>query len=170
MVNLGLEGVLLASAYPDRIARLRPGGDTAHYHLSNGRSARIPKDDPLAGREWLAVAELGGHVGESADRIYSATALDPANFREILSTLVSEQEQVEWDYRTEQFVAQRRRLVGNILLGTEPQENVSELCWVYCASGDWASCRGTKPWNSGAPGSGCCTGYPRVGLRHAGRT
>ena len=119
-------GVLLASAYPDRIARLRPGGDAAHYQLSNGRSARMPKDDALAGREWLAVAELGGHVGESADRIYSATALDPANFREVLSTLVSEQEQVEWDYRKEQFVAERRRLVGNILLGTEPLENVSE--------------------------------------------
>jgi len=72
-------------------------------------------------------ATLSPHrVGESADRIYSATALDPENFREVLSTLVREEEQVEWDYRAEQFVAERRRVVGSILLSAEPLENVSE--------------------------------------------
>ena len=65
-------------------------------------------------------------MGESADRIYSATPLDPANFREILSSLVREEDQVEWDYRAEQFVAERRRLVGSILLAAEPLEEVSE--------------------------------------------
>jgi ATP-dependent helicase HrpB len=119
-------GVLLASAYPDRIAHLRSSKDRAGYQLSNGRSATVPADDALAGSEWLAVAELGGRVGESADRIYSATALDPANFREILSTLVREEEQVEWDYRAEQFVAERRRLVGSILLSAEPLDEVPE--------------------------------------------
>jgi ATP-dependent helicase HrpB len=119
-------GVLLASAYPDRIAHLRPDGDGTQYHLSNGRSAVLPMEDPLAGRNWLAVAELGGHVGESADRIYSASALNPNNFREILSTLVTEEEQVEWDYRGEQFIAQRRSLVGNILLSAEPLQHVSQ--------------------------------------------
>ena len=92
--------MLLASAYPDRIAHLRQDGDGTQYQLSNGRSAVLPAEDDLAVSEWLAVAELGGHVGESADRIYSASALNPASFREILSTLVREEEQVEWDYRT----------------------------------------------------------------------
>jgi ATP-dependent helicase HrpB len=120
-------GVLLASAYPDRIAHLRPDGDGTQYQLSNGRSAVVPLEDELAGQDWLAVAELGGHVGESADRIYSACALNPANFREILSTLVREEEQVEWDYRKEQFVAQRRHLIGNILLSAEPLSFVSDV-------------------------------------------
>ena len=119
-------GVLLASAYPDRIAHLRPDGDGTQYQLSNGRSAVLPLEDQLAGQNWLAVAELGGHVGESADRIYSASALNPNNFREILSTLVREEEQVEWNYRSEQFIAQRRSLVGNILLSAEPLQQVSQ--------------------------------------------
>ena len=119
-------GVLLASAYPDRIAHLRPDGDGTQYQLSNGRSAVLPMEDQLAGQNWLAVAELGGHVGESADRIYSASALNPNNFREILSTLVREEEQVEWNYRSEQFIAQRRSLVGNILLSAEPLQHVSQ--------------------------------------------
>jgi len=119
-------GVLLASAYPDRIAHLRQDGDGTQYQLSNGRTAVLPVEDELAGQDWLAVAELGGHVGESADRIYSATTLNAASFREILSTLVREEEQVEWDYRNEQFVAQRRSMVGNILLSSEPLKEVSD--------------------------------------------
>ena len=88
-------GVLHASAYPDRIARLRTEGHDGHYQLSNGRSAQLPKSDNLKGAEWLAVADLGGQVGEPVDRIYSASALNPNSFGEILSFLVSEDEHVE---------------------------------------------------------------------------
>jgi ATP-dependent RNA helicase HrpB len=119
-------GVLLASAYPDRIARLRPDNDGTRYQLSNGRSAQLPAEDSLAGKPWLAVAELGGHQGEASDRIFSASSLDPGSFQAILSPLVSEQEQVEWDYRSDQFVAQRRKLVGSILLSAQPLDTVSD--------------------------------------------
>jgi ATP-dependent helicase HrpB len=119
-------GILLASAYPDRIARQRPGQERGHYQLSCGRSAVLPAEDPLSASEWLAVAEIGGHVGDSADRIYSASALNPACFSEILSALVREEEQVEWDYGREQFVAERRSLVGSLLLSSRPLSQVSE--------------------------------------------
>jgi ATP-dependent helicase HrpB len=119
-------GILLASAYPDRIARQRPGGERGHYQLSSGRSAVLAPDDALAGSEWLAVAEVGGQVGERADRIYSAAALNPGNFREILSSLVREEERVEWDYERDQFVAERRCLVGRLLLSAEPLGRVSD--------------------------------------------
>jgi ATP-dependent helicase HrpB len=121
-----IHGILLASAYPDRIARLRADGDGVQYQLSNGRSAVLPAGDTLAGSPWLAVAELGGQVGESVDRIYSATALNPATFREILSPLVSEVQYVEWDFHKERFVAERRSLLGSILFATEPLAQVPE--------------------------------------------
>ncbi len=119
-------GVLLASAYPDRIARLRTEGQGGHYQLSNGRSAQLPKSDHLNGTEWLAVADLGGQVGEPVDRIYSASALNPNSFRDILSLLVSEDEHVEWDYRKERFLAEKRRSVGSILLSTDSLDHVSD--------------------------------------------
>jgi ATP-dependent helicase HrpB len=118
--------VLLASAYPDRIAQLRAGGDGCSYLLSNGRSAQLRPDDSLVGQPWLAVAEIGGHQNESSDRIYSASRLDPASFSTILSPLVVEHELVEWDYKAEQFVAQRRRLIGRIELASEPLARVSD--------------------------------------------
>jgi ATP-dependent helicase HrpB len=119
-------GVLLASAYPDRIAQLRADGDGYQYQLSNGRSAVLSREDSLVGTQWLAVAELGGQVGEPVDRIYSASALNPNNFSEILSLLVTAVEHVEWDYRKERFIAERRSLVGSILLSSQPLEEVSE--------------------------------------------
>lgn len=118
-------GILLASAYPDRVARRRPGADSGRFQLSNGRSAVIPADDPMAGKEWLAVADLGGRLGEAEDRIYAASALNPANFREVLSSLVRHEEHVDWDYRNERFVAERHSLVGSILLAAQPLEEVS---------------------------------------------
>lgn len=119
-------GVLLASAYPDRIARLRADGDGYQYQLSNGRSAVLPREDSLVGTQWLAVAELGGKPGEPIDRIYSASALNPESFNEILSLLVTAVEYVEWDYRKERFIAERRSMVGSILLASQPLEQVSE--------------------------------------------
>jgi ATP-dependent helicase HrpB len=119
-------GVLLASAYPDRIARLRTDGDGCRYQLSNGRSAALPRNDSLVGQEWLAVAELGGQVGEPVDQIYSASALNPRMFQEILAPLVEVVEHVEWDYRKDRFVAERRSLVGGILLAAEPLEQIPE--------------------------------------------
>ncbi|MEH6591871.1 MAG: ATP-dependent helicase HrpB [Halioglobus sp.] len=119
-------GVLLASAYSDRIARLRPGGDKTHYQLSNGRSAALPVEDSLAGQEWLAVAEVGGHVGEASDRIYSATALNPAMFQEILSPLLTLEDFVDWDRKRNQFVAEHRTRVGAILLASEPMKEVPQ--------------------------------------------
>lgn len=119
-------GVLLASAYPDRISRLRKDGDGTRYLMSNGRSAVLPGEDSLRGSPWLAVAEIGGHAGEATDRIYGATLLDPDGFHGILSHLVRDEDLVHWDYRNDQFVAERRRLVGAIELSSGPLEQVPQ--------------------------------------------
>jgi ATP-dependent helicase HrpB len=114
---------LLASAYPDRVARRRDNGGS--YQLANGRSATLPQDDALGRNEWLAVADTGGQQVSAVDNIFSAASLDPACFKEVLSPLVREEELVKWDNREERFVAQRRRMVGNILLASEPLADVS---------------------------------------------
>ncbi len=117
-------GILLASAYPDRIARRRTGGERNQYLLSSGRGAQLPDGDVLAGTEWLAVAEVGGATDRAVDRIYSATALNPGAFREMLSGLVRQQDHVEWDEPRERFLAERRHMVGNILLSVEPLTDI----------------------------------------------
>jgi ATP-dependent helicase HrpB len=119
-------GVLLASAYPDRIAMRRAGADGHIYQLSNGRGAELPANDGLVSEPWLAVAEVGGTVGEAADRIYAAVPLNPESFSGLLSALVTADDHVEWDYRYDRFVAERRNCIGHLLLSTEALTQVPD--------------------------------------------
>ncbi len=70
--------LLLAEAFPDRVARLRrkpgPTDATAEYLLANGRGAALETSDPLARHEWLVVADAGG--AGAASRIRLAAAID----------------------------------------------------------------------------------------------
>ncbi|UTW45978.1 ATP-dependent helicase HrpB [bacterium SCSIO 12696] len=109
-------GLLLAFAYPDRIARLRPDG---RYQLSNGRLASFRGQTSLLGEPWLVVADLGGHSGNSEDNIYSAVPLQPALFDDVLTTLVDVSEQACWDDREQRFVAEKRWCIGAIVWRTE---------------------------------------------------
>jgi ATP-dependent helicase HrpB len=72
----GLEdGLLLAFAYPERIAKAR--GPLGEFQLVSGRGAFVEPTDALAKAKWLAVAELGG--AERRDRILLAASLDEAD-------------------------------------------------------------------------------------------
>jgi ATP-dependent helicase HrpB len=68
------DGLLLAFAYPERIARAR--GPQGEFQLVSGRGAFVEATDALARETWLAVAELGG--GERRDRILLAAPLEEA--------------------------------------------------------------------------------------------
>jgi ATP-dependent helicase HrpB len=68
------DGLLLAFAYPERVARAR--GPQGEFQLVSGRGAFVEPTDALVRETWLAVAELGG--GERRDRILLAAPLDEA--------------------------------------------------------------------------------------------
>ena len=67
-------GMLLAEAFPERIAKAR--GKPGEVLLASGRGAFIDPTDTLAAEPWLAIADLGG--GDARDRIRLAAPLDPA--------------------------------------------------------------------------------------------
>ncbi|MBP8246233.1 MAG: ATP-dependent helicase HrpB, partial [Phenylobacterium sp.] len=69
------DGLLLAFAYPERIAKAR--GPTGEFQLVSGRGAFVEATDALARETWLAIAELGG--GDRRDRILLAAPLDQAD-------------------------------------------------------------------------------------------
>ncbi len=71
------DGVILAQAYPHRIARRRDGA--GGYQLANGRGVFLDPAEPLAHEAWLAVAELGG--GATRDRILLAARLDRTDLK-----------------------------------------------------------------------------------------
>jgi len=85
------DGLLLAFAYPERIARAR--GPQGEFQLVSGRGAFIELTDALARETWLAVAELGG--GERRDRILMAAPLDEAELITAFAAQLTTEDRLE---------------------------------------------------------------------------
>jgi len=93
------DGLLLAYAYPERIARAR--GPRGEFQLVSGRGAFVEPTDGLARETWLAVAELGG--GERRDRILLAAPVAEA------ALLTAFADQLETESRLEESPGGRLR-------------------------------------------------------------
>ncbi|MEM7257055.1 MAG: ATP-dependent helicase HrpB [Pseudomonadota bacterium] len=104
-------GYLLASAYPDRIAKRR---SNAQYLLANGRAAQLNEDDPLCRCEWLAVAHLGGNNSAATDNIYLASALDNRLFDHELAPLVTRHDDISWPANSKALVCETQWKVGHV--------------------------------------------------------
>lgn len=122
-------GLLLALAYPDRVARRRGGSDTAghRYLLANGRGALLPQGDALAKHEWLICADLDGDAREA--KIWLAAPVTQAGIERALAADIVDEDFTGWDAASEAVVARRRRKLGAIvvdekLLASPPPEQV----------------------------------------------
>jgi ATP-dependent helicase HrpB len=115
-VDEEVAGVLLALAYPDRVARRRPG-EVARYLLRNGQGAVL---DPQAlGRAaWLACADLDGDRRES--RIRLAAPMDEAEVRDLFRDEIEAVDQLGWDDAGRAVTAIRQERLGAIVLREVP--------------------------------------------------
>jgi ATP-dependent helicase HrpB len=112
-------GVLLAHAYPERIAYARPGNN-AQFQLANGKYASIGHRDDLAHEPWLAVAHVDARDGMG--KIFLASPLNPKD----LAPLVKEQEVITWDTRKGGLIASKDLRIGSIVLRSIPLPNPDE--------------------------------------------
>ncbi len=106
------EGVLVALAWPDRIAQKR--GGERRYRLSGGGGAILPEHDGLAKNEWLAVATTDGAAGDQ--KIFLSAALTRDEIETHFAKLIEVSERVEWDTRSQAVNATRSRKLGALVL------------------------------------------------------
>lgn len=112
-------GVLLAHAYPERIAFARPGNN-AQFQLANGKYAMAGHRDDLAHEPWLAIAHVDARDGMG--KIFMASPLNPKD----LAPLVKEQEVITWDTRKGGLIASRDLRIGCIVLQSKPLPSPDE--------------------------------------------
>lgn len=113
--------VLLARAFPDRIAKRRAGSD-ARYLLGGGAGVMMSNDDALAQCEWLVVAELGGASKEA--RIFAAMQIQESELRQWCADLITSCDRIDWDDRSERVIAERQLRLGSIILESKPLQTI----------------------------------------------
>lgn len=104
-------GLLLAEAFPERIAKAR--GKAGEYLLASGRGAVLEATDHLAREPWVAIAELGG--GDTRDRVRLAAALEADRIESDLARLISTEDRLTREPSGRSVIRQSRR-IGAIVL------------------------------------------------------
>lgn len=106
-------GILLAYAYPERIACARPGNN-AQFQLANGKIASAHHSDDLAHEAWLSVAQVDAREGMG--KIFMAAPLNPKD----LAPMVKQEDVITWDSRKGLLNASREWKLGSIVLQRKP--------------------------------------------------
>ncbi|MEP6572438.1 MAG: ATP-dependent helicase HrpB [Gemmatimonadota bacterium] len=114
--DMGSAGLLLAYAYPDRIAQRRPG-QAGRFLLRNGQGASVASP-ALALADYLVAADLDGQRRES--RMYLAAPVSLEDIESHFADSIEVEDRVEWDSARGVVTAQRRRRLGAIILSEAP--------------------------------------------------
>jgi ATP-dependent helicase HrpB len=107
-------GILLAWAYPDRIAQAR--GEGGRYLLANGRGARFAEAQSLAKSEYIVAAELDGAQRDA--RIFLAAPIGLDDLTKHFRALIEETAEIRWDERAGALSAKQELRLGALLLAS----------------------------------------------------
>jgi len=112
-------GLLLAHAFPERIASARRGNN-AQFQLANGNIAQMSYKDDLADDSWLAVAHVDARDGMG--KIWLASPVDPKD----LKLLLKMKEVIKWDRKDGGLIAETEIRIGAIILGKRPIKDIDQ--------------------------------------------
>ena len=109
-------GLLLALAYPDRIAQRQggQGGMAARYLMANGRGALFAQPDPLGSEDYLVIADLNG--GQQWAKIDLAAPIRLHDLETLYADHIQVEDAVSWDDSTQAVRATRQRRLGSLIL------------------------------------------------------
>jgi ATP-dependent helicase HrpB len=117
--------LLLAIAYPDRIAQSR-GLDNGVYLLSNGIGASLLSSSNLINQTMLIVADMALPDRGVNGVIYKASAISLSILETFLPHYFNEQDFVYWSLQDNKLIAERRLYLGKLVINKRPLKNISD--------------------------------------------
>jgi ATP-dependent helicase HrpB len=108
-------GVMLAFAFPDRVARNRGNGS---FVLANGRGAAVEQTSSLARAPYIAVAELTGTAAQG--RILLAAPIAQEEIERRFADQIENAEEISFDRGAMALRARRKRSLHAITLSEAP--------------------------------------------------
>lgn len=140
-------GLLIAFAYPDRVAEKRKGA-LPTYRLSNGRAVTLHETDPLQKEKLLAVAISSGSAHFKQDRVQLASPISFPIIREYMADQLHHSELINWNPQEQRLIAEQQLRLDQLIierkeLSTPSEETVvSALCHMIQKQG-----LQLLPWN-----------------------
>lgn len=111
-------GLLIALAYPDRVAARR-GGAEGSFRLANGRGAQMDTADPLSRQPYLSIADLDGPARGAKIRLAAPISL--AQIDQLFGPAIVTKTEITWNSRDEAVNARIRRVLGELVLEDRAQ-------------------------------------------------
>ena len=139
-------GVMLALAFPDRVARNRGNGS---FVLANGRGAAVEQTSALARAPYIAVAELTGTAANG--RILLAAPIAQAEIEARFADQIETADEISFDRGAMALRARRKRTLHAITLSEAPM--------ALSPSAETARMLRRRAWSP--PGSTSCRGRNR---------
>jgi ATP-dependent RNA helicase HrpB len=139
-------GVMLAFAFPDRVARNRGNGS---FVLANGRGAALDQASALARAPYIAVAELTGAAGSG--RIVLAAPITQLEIEQHFADQIETADEISFDRGALALRARRKKTLHAITLSEAPLalRPSEETAWVL-ADGLIAAGLDKLPWSKPA--------------------
>ncbi len=109
--------VLLAEAFPDRIARARTSNGE-DWLAAGGRGYRLDPASPLITARWLVIGDAQGEA--RGPRITAALALDEADIVRLLAHRLEVRSTLDWHAAEARVEARSERRLGAIVLARVP--------------------------------------------------
>ncbi|WP_405143930.1 ATP-dependent helicase HrpB [Sphaerisporangium sp. NBC_01403] len=106
-------GLVVALAYPERVARRRSGG----YLMVSGTAATLPRDSRLASAEWLAIAVADRPAGAASARVRQAVVIDQDVAMAAAGPFHQVEDEIGWEG---DVVARRVERLGAVELSSVP--------------------------------------------------
>jgi ATP-dependent helicase HrpB len=119
--EIDLSGILLAFAYPDRIAQRRPGSEP-RYLLANGRGAHFAEAHSLGREEFIVAVDLDDSAREA--RILLAAPLERAALLAHGAERLRRSESIEWSEREQAVVARQVTRLDELVVEEKPLPEV----------------------------------------------
>ena len=126
-------GLLLAQAFPDRIAKRRAKSE--RFQLANGFGASLAPGSYLAS-DYIVVADLMSFAGtQSEARIFLAATLDINELVQFSPQFFSSKELLQWDEKLDRVIALSQIKLDQLVIAEKPLQNIdaNSLNQALCA-------------------------------------
>lgn len=127
-------GLLLAYAYPERIAHLQSEG-VGRFRLACGDMATVDAADHLSEEPWIAIASMNA-TGNG--RVHLAAPTSP----EELAEFIEERDNIGWDNKQGRIIARRERRIGTLLVDSRPLHDADRELIVHTL------CEAARKWGT----------------------